>query len=197
MNQVIWEPYRDHRTHRPFEQLALYSGYFRFCSTVVPYFGHRCLRQFGLIQNIPRSYPRLTVSADDMWRGVMEQVRVRISRFRPVQFVGQVTDDYYLWYYGISHVTITPPGSAGQHVHDGPSVASSPHRRRRQHVHDGPSVAGPSDTAPTIFTPQRMDQIALGIRDAMDLINRDSEAYNILSDVYALARGREPRRRQH
>ncbi|KAK2455628.1 protein MAINTENANCE OF MERISTEMS [Trifolium repens] len=56
MDEVVWQPYEDHRHVRPFQDCAWYSGWI-MCGTamICPHLPERVLRQYGHVQSIPRA----------------------------------------------------------------------------------------------------------------------------------------------
>ena len=107
---VVWRPFEDHRQFREFDELAYFRGGLCWGGTYVLYLADRCLRQFGLIQYIPRS-PTDIIEADvDVnWIGYDQSVVDVVGHTTAVTFPSETVENYLDWYYRVSHPRLVPP----------------------------------------------------------------------------------------
>jgi hypothetical protein len=118
-DDVIWTAFRDHRQYRGFEEISMFSGYIRWDKIIVPYLPERVLRQFGYVQDIPRSPQLITAvrlsvaEVDARWLGYSDYVVHTFNRVRQATFPSECTDKYFEWYRTISHPYIIPPVMKG------------------------------------------------------------------------------------
>nr|XP_004507579.1 protein MAIN-LIKE 1-like [Cicer arietinum] len=90
---IIWTPNYDENSMTRFQSVSLFTGYIRWCSTMVPYLPERCIRQFGYTQHIPPTPPMLVVRDVDIeWTA----------------YPHECVEGYIQWYYRISHHRMIP-----------------------------------------------------------------------------------------
>ncbi|KAK2417027.1 protein MAINTENANCE OF MERISTEMS [Trifolium repens] len=84
MDEVVWQPYEDHRHVRPFQDCAWYSGWI-MCGTamICPHLPERVLRQYGHVQSIPRA-PYVSAKA-------------KMNRFTIYQAFQNMSVENYIW----------------------------------------------------------------------------------------------------
>nr|XP_027187867.1 protein MAIN-LIKE 1-like [Cicer arietinum] len=63
---IIWAPDYDQNAVTRFQSVSLFTGYIRWCFTMVPYLPERCIRQFGYTQHIPPTPPMLVARDVDV-----------------------------------------------------------------------------------------------------------------------------------
>nr|XP_004500432.1 protein MAINTENANCE OF MERISTEMS-like [Cicer arietinum] len=103
---VIWRPWENHRGVIPFDDITLYTGHIRLCSTVVKYLPERCLRQFGYIQYIPSPPlpdPARLFDVDVEWLRYVTPVTELFHKLRPATYPSECEDGYLEWFYQVSH----------------------------------------------------------------------------------------------
>ena len=105
-NQVVWEPFADHREHWPFAEIALYSGYIRCGKIRRPYLLERVFRQFGYIHNIPRPPPAVPTYDElvEQWA----QWGMHVVHGDPVTIPGECRSNYIDWVHYYSHPYMLP-----------------------------------------------------------------------------------------
>nr|XP_004487867.1 protein MAIN-LIKE 1-like [Cicer arietinum] len=130
---IIWAPNYDENAVTRFQSISLFTGYIRWCFTMVMYLSERCIRQFGYTQHIPPT-PLMLVARD---------VDVEWTAY-PHECV----EGYIQWYYRISHPRMIPYVAAyagpSYDADAGPGPGPGPHAG---HSHDvGPSHDAGPDT---------------------------------------------------
>ncbi|KAK9097792.1 hypothetical protein Syun_024837 [Stephania yunnanensis] len=106
-NQVVWDPYQEHREQHPFEEVAFYSGYIKCFDAISAYHPERVLRQFGLVQTIPSNpLPPISKRAfqmvflDQFWERWESHVLSLSARGERVSQPWDVATSSYLHWYG-------------------------------------------------------------------------------------------------
>nr|XP_004488130.1 protein MAIN-LIKE 1-like [Cicer arietinum] len=103
---AIWRPWENHRGVIHFDDIILYTGHLRLCSTVVKYLSDRCLRQFGYIQYIsspPLPDPSRLFDVDVEWLGYATLVTELFHKFCQATYPSECEDGYLKWFYQVSH----------------------------------------------------------------------------------------------
>nr|XP_004487257.2 protein MAIN-LIKE 1-like [Cicer arietinum] len=114
---VIWRPWENHRGVIPFDDITLYTGHIRLCSTVAKYLPERCLRQFGYIQYIPSPPlpdPARLFDVDVEWLGYVTPVTELFPKLRPATYPSECEDGYLEWFYQVSHPLLVRPDGVPQ-----------------------------------------------------------------------------------
>ncbi|XP_045797515.1 protein MAIN-LIKE 1-like [Trifolium pratense] len=108
-HDIIWMPYDDHRSVRPFETCSIYSGWIRCGPAKVPYLSERVLRQFGHVQEIPR-HPNTRLDhlatldqISDHWTLLVGHILTPELLGREVAYASEASRDYMEWYVRHSH----------------------------------------------------------------------------------------------
>jgi hypothetical protein len=117
MDEVVWQPYEDHRQSRPFQDCSWYSGWI-MCGTymIFPHLPERVLRQYGHVQSIPRA-PYVSAKAgmtrftiDEAFQNMLVENYVTEDMRGPRVTKGFETEPGYIaWFYKVSHPKIWPP----------------------------------------------------------------------------------------
>nr|XP_004496839.1 protein MAIN-LIKE 1-like [Cicer arietinum] len=63
---IIWAPNYDENAVTRFQSVSLFTGYIRWCFTMVPYLPEMCIRQFEYTQHIPPTPPMLVARDVDI-----------------------------------------------------------------------------------------------------------------------------------
>ena len=115
VDDIIFYPYDNHRESHPLEDIIWFSGWI-MCgmSCYRPHLPERVLRQFGLVQNVPR-HPAIgapcTFSIYQMEQAFQNYSMHMISeedRGRLVETDWQSDDGYLVWFYKVSHPKLIP-----------------------------------------------------------------------------------------
>ncbi|XP_004496306.1 uncharacterized protein [Cicer arietinum] len=106
---IIWAPDYDQNAVTRFQSVSLFTGYIRWCFTMVPYLPERCIRQFGYTQHIPPTPPMLVARDVDVeWSMYRNSVRSLRARLHPAAYPHECVEGYIQWYYRISHPRMIP-----------------------------------------------------------------------------------------
>ena len=107
---LVWQTFEDHMQFRAFDELTYFRGGLFWGGAYVLYLADRCLRQFGLIQYIPRP-PTDIIEADvDVnWIGYDQSVVDVVGHTTAVTFSSETVENYLDWYYRVSHPRLVPP----------------------------------------------------------------------------------------
>ncbi|OVA07425.1 Aminotransferase-like [Macleaya cordata] len=110
-DDVIWDPYKSQRELRfPLHELAFYSGFLRCHNVIEPYHPDRVMRQFGLVQSIPRPPIKKKVVHDivsHQWDNWTSQLLVQ--RGEPISKPWDCGHDYMEWFRSVSHTCVQNP----------------------------------------------------------------------------------------
>lgn len=110
---VIWTPYEAHRSVRPQDARALFSGYIRtpYGPAVRPHLPERVLWQFGSVQTVPR-HPSVVMErspgAEDVDAAFAAYEQYLVPEGVPATVGGQTSSNYMDWYSMVSHRFIIP-----------------------------------------------------------------------------------------
>jgi len=105
---VCWMPYGDHQGVRVFDLISCFQGELRWGSIMVTHRPERVVRQFGYIQTIPPPPISATLSFEDMDNRWMHYSDHLVAVGQICLVPGQCATDYMDWFFGISHLFITP-----------------------------------------------------------------------------------------
>lgn len=97
-------PYADHKVHKNFDDIVLFSGYLQWEISVARYLPERCLCHFRYFHSIPRPIPVLTSKGIDIWfmsNIVKNAITIRYNVME-VNFPWQYLYGYLEWYFIIS-----------------------------------------------------------------------------------------------
>ncbi|XP_012568714.1 uncharacterized protein [Cicer arietinum] len=106
---IIWAPNYDKNAVTRFQSVSLFTGYIRWCFTMVLYLPERCIRQFGYTQHIPLTPPMLVARDVDvelsMYQNSLRSLRAKLHR---AAYPHECVEGYIQWYYRISHPRMIP-----------------------------------------------------------------------------------------
>lgn len=105
---VVWAPYTRHRATRSFDYVSLYSGFIRLSDIVHLRLPEWVLRQYQFVKNVPNKSPLDIPTCQD--------ANLMFKFFDSHTFYGvlstyptQTSDDYMVWYRGVSHPIMVSP----------------------------------------------------------------------------------------
>ncbi|KAM2487488.1 serine/threonine-protein phosphatase 7 long form homolog isoform X1 [Malus sylvestris] len=141
-NEVVWDPYHGQRGHHSLPKMTFYTGLLKCVDIVEPYYVDRVLRQFSLVQTIPRmtyTPSRVQRSTDTKMYKVVHTYFDGIWQRREYHLLGpenlsreviapsDCDPGYHSWYRKITHPYVHHPDhrSAAIRPHD----INDPHQR--------------------------------------------------------------------